>query len=133
MLPLRYYKLSKKLRFRYSHLTSWQNYLWLFTTMSAISLFLCFLISSWGEIYSRNCWIKNYFYALANGFTGSYDNYIHSLYLNSISEAAIITSIVLIVLIVSMLLLRLILWILDSLCTVMSCCGQHLKRFIFQE
>ena len=94
MVPLRYYKISRKLKFHYHRLTSWWHYLWLFTAITALSLFLCFLISSWADIYG-NDWFKNYHYALIHGFKGAYENYIHSLYVDSIYESAILSILVL--------------------------------------
>lgn len=130
MVPLRYYKISRKLKFRYHRLTSWWTYLWLFTAITALSLFLCFLISSWADIYG-NDWFKNYYQALIHGFKGAYENYIHSLYVDSISESATLTIIVLFAIIISMTLLRLALWLLDSLCSIVTFFGQYLKRYIF--
>ena len=131
MVPLRYYKISRKLKFCYHGLTSWWNYLWLFIAITALSLFLCFLISSWTLIYS-NSWLKNYYHALADGFSGSYENYIQSLYMDSIYESAILTAIVLIAIIIFILLVCFALWLLDNLCSIVAYFGQYLKRYIFQ-
>lgn len=130
MVPLRHYKISQKLHFRYHCLTSWWNYQWLFIAITALSLFLCFLISSWADIYSRD-WFKNYYQALIHGFKGAYENYIHSLYVDSISESAILTIIVSSSIIIFMSLLRYALWLLDSICSIVACFGQYLKRHIF--
>ena len=130
MVPLRYYKISRKLKFRYHGLTSWWNHLWLFIAITALSLFLCFLISSWSLIYS-NSWLKNYYHALADGFSGSYENYIQSLSMDSIYESTILTAIVLIAIIIFILLVCFALWLLNNLCSVVAYFEQYLKRYIF--
>ncbi len=131
MVPLRYYKISRKLKFRYHRLTSWWNYLWLFIAITALSLFQCFLISSWTSIYSSDCF-KNYYYALIHGFKGAYENYIHTLYVDSISNSATLTIIVSFAIIISMSLLRFALWLLDSMWSIIAYFGQNLKRYIFR-
>lgn len=130
MVPLRYYKISRKLKFHYHRLTSWWHYLWLFTAITALSLFLCFLISSWADIYG-NDWFKNYHYALIHGFKGAYENYIHSLYVDSIYESAILSILVLFAIIIFMSLPRFGLWLLDGLCPIAAYFGLYLKRYIF--
>ncbi len=124
--------ISRKLQIRYKRLNSSWKYLWLFTIITAISLFLCSLIDSWKEIYIRS-WFKNYYHAISDGFSGSYENYIQSLYMDSIYESAILTTIVLIAIIILILLLRFALWLLDNICSIILYFGQYMKSVLFPK
>ena len=131
MRPRRYYKISPKLRFHYLCLTSWRSYLWLFAIITTISLFLCFFVYSWANI-SRHDWFIKYCHIKAHGCKGSYENYIQSLLIGSIYESALFTTIWLIAIIISMLLLRFALWLLDNLCSIIAC-GQYVRMVHFSN
>lgn len=131
MIKLRYYTTSQKMKFRYQRLTSWWRYLWIFTAITAVSLYLDILIYSWTEIYIRDWW-KNFYHVLFHGFKGTYENYIQSLYVDSIWESAIYSAVGIIAIILFMLLMRFTLWLLDRLYSLTVNFWRYIKRYIFQ-
>lgn len=131
MIKLRCYVTSRKMKFRYQRLTSWWRYLWIFTAITAVSLYLDILIYSWTEICSGH-WFKNYYHASVHGFNGSYENYLHSLYVDSIWESALLSGIGTMAIILFMLLFRFVLWLLDSLCSITVNFWRYIKKYIFQ-
>lgn len=73
----------------------------------------------WTYINERqHHYFRNYFYAISNGFHGSYHDFVTSYYYGDLLDAAKITAMLVIALIVVMALIRILLYAIDKIvCT----------------
>lgn len=109
--------MNEVIHFRYKRHVSCRFYFWQYIGITSVSLYICFLILSWYNKYeiSIKGWglLKNYMYARSNGFSGTYHDFINELCINSFVEAAVLTVIGLLGVLLLLLFVRLMFWIID--------------------